>query len=152
MSVKKRTFVFVALALLVWSVVATGFAGYYYSIYSDLRVKTRKPIIYVNIGINYGNGTIEWFNGTEARAGDTLLDIIILVATTVNYTAGPSGAFVNSINGVSYSGSYYWMWWMWTTWGWFEGQVASDKYMVGDGETLYWYYEDTSIFPLPKPS
>jgi hypothetical protein len=149
MSVRKRTFVFVVLALLVWSVVATSFAGYYYSTYSDLLGKTYKSIIHVNIGINYGNGTVEWFNGTEARAGDTLSNVTMRIA---NYTVDPSGAFVNSINGVSYSGSYYWIWWMWTTWGWFDGKVGADRYAVGDGEILCWYYEDTLISPLPKPS
>ena len=148
MPVRKRTFVFVVLALLVWSVVTTSFAGYYYSAYSDLRGKTHRSIIHVNIGINYGNGTIEWFNETEARAGDTLSDVTMLIA---NYTADPSGAFVNSINGVSYSDSYYWIWWKWTTWGWSEGKVGADRYVVGDGEILYWYYEDIWISPLPKP-
>jgi len=146
----KRTFVFVVLALLVCLTVSTSFAGYYHYMYNDLRRKTRTKIIHINLGINYGNGTIEWFNQTEARAGDALLDVTTLVAT-VNYTPSIGGAAVDAINGLWKSGNYGWYWWMWTSWGWFEGPVACDKYVVGDGETLYWYYEDLSIYPPQQP-
>jgi len=146
----KRTFVFVVLALLVCLTVATSFAGYYHYMYNDLLKKTRTKTIHINLGINYGNGTTEWFNQTEARAGDTLLDITML-ATTVNYTSSTSGATLNEINGRRNSGNYWWYWWMLTNWGWFEGPVACDKYIVGDGETLYWYYQDISIYPLQQP-
>jgi len=41
---------------------------------------------------------------------------------------------------------------MWSSYsGWVEGPVACDKYVVADGETLYWYYENTTISPLPPP-
>jgi hypothetical protein len=128
-------------------------AWYYYYQYSDLLAKTYGTIIYVNLGINYGDGRpTVWFNGTKAKMGMTLLNVTMLVAK-VNYTMYPGmGAFVNSIDGVSNSHPRYWMWWMWTTWGgWVEGPIACDRYVVGDGETLFWYYEDTSISPLPKP-
>lgn len=103
--------------------------------------------------MNYGDGRpTVWFNGTEAKMGTTLLDVTMLVVN-VNYTMYPGmGAFVNSIEDIANSHPYYWMWWMWTTWGgWAEGPVACDRYVVGDNETLFWYYEDTSVSPLPKP-
>lgn len=141
MSARKRTFVFVTLALLVWSAVASLTAGYYYYQYNDLFNKTHKPIINVNLGINYGNGTTKWLNQTKSRAGDTLLDVTTLVAS-VNYTPWPgSGAWIDSIDGVENTKTKYWYWWMWTSFGWAEGQAAADRYIVGDGETYYWYYE-----------
>lgn len=141
MSIGKRTFFFVTLALLVWSVLASLIAGYYYYQYNDLFSKTHKPIIHVNLGINYGNGTTKWFNETKARAGDTFLDVTMLVAT-VNYTSTPGvGAWINSINNVANTLTKYWYWWLWTAFGWAEGQAAADRYIVGDNETYYWYYE-----------
>jgi hypothetical protein len=134
--------------------VSTSIVGvYYYFLYQDLVGQTQGKLIYVNLGINYGNneGTL-WFNGTEARKGNTLLEITKLVAS-VDGTEYPGvGTFVNSVNQVKNSNPKYWIWWMWTSHeGWIEGPVASDRYIVEDGETLLWYYEDTSISPLPKP-
>jgi len=150
-SMGKRTFVFVVLALLVCLAVATSFAGYYHYMYNDLLGKMRTKTIRVNLAVNYGNGTTEWFNQTEARAGDTLLDITASVAT-VNFTTTAGGATIEAINGRRNSGNYWWYWWMWTSWGWIGGPVACDKYVVGDRETLYWYYQDTSIYPLEQPT
>jgi hypothetical protein len=83
--------------------------------------------------------------------GATLLNLTEIVAK-VNYTSWPSmGAFVNSIDDVENVHPYYWMWWIWTSYGWMEGPIACDKYLVADNETLYWYYEDTSVSPLPTP-
>jgi len=151
LSVKKRTYVLTVLALLVWGILASLLAGYYYYSYVDALSKTQKPIITANIGINYGNGTVIWHNGTGVMSGKTLLNVTMLVAG-VNYTLWPGvGAFVDSIDGLTNSGSYYWMWWMHTAFGWSEGQVACDRYIIGDNETYYWYYEDTSVQPLPSP-
>ena len=152
MAVKNRTFVSMSLALLVWGLLASLTAGYYYYLYNDLFNKTQRTIVHVNIGINYGNGTpTRWFNGTRVRAGDTLLNATMLVVK-MKYKVWPGlGAFVDSIDNVSNSGSFYWLWWVYTAYGWSQGQVASDRYVVDDNETYYWYYEDTSKWPPPSP-
>jgi len=143
----KRTYLFIALALLVWGSLASLVAGYYYIIYNDLSAKTQKPIIHVNIGIKNENAAINWFNGTSARSGDSLLTATLLVSN-VNYNEYPiSGALINSISNVAPHGSLFWMWWTHTTYGWSLGQIASDKYIMGDGEPCVWYFEDTSNYP-----
>lgn len=108
----------------------------------------------MNLGINYGNGKgTVWFNGTSVAAGDTLLDVTKLVATVAGTEYSGVGTFVTSINGVESSHPKYWIWWMWTSYeGWVSGPIACDRYVVANGETLLWYYEDTSLTPLPKPS
>ena len=149
MSVKRRTFIFVVLALVLWALVASLISGYYYYSYNDLFQKTRKPIIHINLGLNYGNGTIQWFNQTEARSGDTLLDITMTVAE-VNYTAYSTGAYVNAVNNVENTASEAWTWWTWTSqFGWNAGPVASDKYIIGDNETAYWYFGPSTYPPTP---
>jgi len=142
-----------ALVIFCWASATSFTAGYYYYHYNDLLAKVSGITIHVNLGINYGDNTpTQWFNGTEAKMGMTLLNVTMLVAN-VNYTPYAGlGAFLESINNKNNSYPHYWMWWMWTSWGgWIEGPIACDKYVVGDGETLFWYYEDTSISPLPKP-
>lgn len=153
MAFLKSKWVVATLVILCWALAASFAAGYYYYQYSDLLVKARGKIIRVNLAVNYGDGRpTVWFNKTEAKTGATLLDVTMLVVN-VNYTTYPGmGALVNSIDDVANSHPRYWMWWMWTTWGgWVEGPVACDRYVVGDNETLFWYYEDTSVSPLPKP-
>lgn len=140
------------LTILCWAIAATFSTEYFYYQYNDLIKRTEGTLINVNIGLNYGNGTIRWYNGTEAIMGMTLLNVTLMVAK-VNYTTGSEmGAFVNSIDDVENSHPLYWMWWIWTSYsGWVEGPIACDKYVVADSETLYWYYENTTISPLPQP-
>ena len=149
---KRRTSIILLLGALVWALLASLLAGYYYYSYNDVLSKTQKPIHYVNVGVNYANGTpVKWFNGTAVLAGETLLNATSRVAK-VEYTVwAGSGAFVDSIDNLTNIGSYYWLWWMYTTYGWTQGQVASDRYIVGDDETYYWYYEDTSVWPPLSP-
>ena len=151
MPVKTRTIIFAALALFVWAFCATLVAGYYYYSYNDLYVKTRTPAIHVNLGLNYSNGTVQWFNETEARSGDTLLDVTKQVATA-NYTDYGYGSLVNSINDMNSTSSKAWIWWIWNQkFGWTQGPVASDKYVLGNNETVYWYYQDISTWPYSTP-
>jgi len=142
-----------ALVILCLAISTSLIAVYYYVAYQELLRSSRGTTIQVNLGINYGAGKATvWFNGTRMRKGDTLLDLTKAVATVDGTEYPGAGTFVNSINGVKNAHPRYWMWWMWSkSEGWVSGPVASDRYIVGDGETLLWYYEDTSVTPLPKP-
>jgi hypothetical protein len=142
----KNKWILVAMAVLCWALSASFTATYYYYEYGDLSSKVKGIIITANLGIDYGNGTRRWFNETRIKAGSTLLDLTELVAS-VNYSESSSGAFMNSINGVSGS-SKYWFWWMYSSSTWTLGPVGCDKYIVGDNETLFWYLEGGS---LPSP-
>jgi hypothetical protein len=150
----RRTFIFVALGLLAWALVASLASAYYYYSYNDLYQKTREATIHMNLGINYGNGTIQWYNQTEARSGDTLLEATLEVAE-VYYETSAYGAFVKAINGVNQPATKSWIWWKWTQQdGWESGQVGSDAYILGDNEILYWYFEEVSpptYVPSPPP-
>ncbi len=133
---------------LIWAVAATAL---WVSEIGQIRATKSEQEITVNIGFKYKNGTIVWHNNTEVMKGSTLLDVTEAVAD-VNYTTYPSGSFVNSINGIRNKKPYYWMWWYWTgRSGWILGPVAADKYVVSKGETLLWYYENTSSYPPSKP-
>jgi hypothetical protein len=149
MPVKRRTLLFVVLALLVWALVASLIGAYYYMSYSDLFQKTRKPVIHVNLGFNYANGTVQWFNQTEARGGDALIDVTMKLAE-VNCT---ETNYVTSINNVNNAGLKGWTWWTWIDQvGWDLKLFGSDKYVLGDNETITWYYADGSTWPPSPPS
>jgi hypothetical protein len=142
----------VLLTTLCWAIATTFAAGYFSFQYNDLLNRMKGKPIHVNIELNYGNGTIQWHNNTEAVMGDTLLSATLLVSDA-NYTMWPGlGALVNGLDRVSNAHPFYWMWWMWTSYsGWVEGPVGCHKYVITDNETLCWFYEDTTISPLPSP-
>jgi hypothetical protein len=142
----------VFLTTLCWAIAATFATGYFSFQYNDLLNRAKGRPVYVNVELNYGNGTIEWHNNTETVMGTTLLNVTILVSD-VNYTVWSGlGALVNGLNHVQNAYPFYWMWWMWTSYsGWVEGPVGCDKYVVADNETLCWFYENTTISPLPSP-
>jgi hypothetical protein len=133
--------ILVALVVLCWALAASFMAGYYYYQYSDLSSKVKGQSITANLGISYGNGSAtRWLNETKINSGSTLLDLTRLVAS-VNYTESLSGASVNAIDGVPSSGGKYWLWWSYSSYGWTFGQVACDRYVVGENETVVWYLE-----------
>lgn len=151
MTFLENKWILIALAMLCWALSTSFMAGYYLFQYNDLSAKVRGAIISTNLGINYGNGSgIFWFNGTKVNAGATLLNLTKLVVS-VNYTGSLSGASINAIDDVSNSYPRWWMWWSWTSYGWVLGSIACDKYVVGENETLLWYYQDISVYPPPPP-
>lgn len=152
MSFLKNKWMLFALAVLCWAIATSFLAGYYYHQYDDLSSKVTGDIITANLGINYGNGSrVIWFNDTRISAGSTLLRLTNLVCS-VNYTDSLSGATVNAINGVTNSNPNWWVWWSASSYGWIFGSVASDKYVVGQNETLLWYYQNITTFPPPPPT
>jgi hypothetical protein len=113
----------------------------------------------VNIGINYGNGTIRWHNGTIVPSGEFLLNATMRLATVefTNYAGftGPGlpGAFVTSINGVRQNpaANLYWMVWVYdpTTQRYKMGQVGAGSYALTSDQTIQWYYQNTGSLTNP---
>ena len=135
--------------LLVWAITSTSIAAYYYNEYSTVKKLydslSGKTII-VDIGIDYGNGTIRWFNDTVLPAGATVLSALTSVAR-VEYVYGEYGAYIVSVNGVkerkiSEREGYSWLWYIYdVSKGEFEiGPVAADKYTLSSGEMILWKY------------
>ena len=151
MTFLENKWILISLVTLCWAISTSFMAGYYFLQYNDLSAKVRGAIISANLGINYGNGSaVIWFNGTKVNAGATLLDLTELVVS-VNCTEDLAGASINAIGNVSNSYPKWWMWWSWSSYGWVFGTVACDKYVVGENETLLWYYQDISIYPPSPP-
>ena len=128
------------ICVLCWAVAASLISGYYYYQYSDLVARLEKSKASINLGIDYGNGTRVWFNGTK---GSTLYDAMLEAGWKVEGTSyGAMGMYVKAINGVEESAEQlrYWGWWVWTDYGWAHGGSACDKYIIRPNETILWYY------------
>lgn len=148
MQTSKRTLVFAVLALIVWSVTTTAYAGYYYTQYKQLEdtLKTMQSLILrVNVLINYGNGTKEWHNATLVPAGATVFNATLAVAR-VEHSMWGEYVLIDSINGVQGIGDAGWVWWIWdpSTSQWKSALEACNQHVMVDGETIGWNQNWTS--------
>ncbi len=92
----------------------------------------------VDIKIEYGNGTVAWFNGTRIGAGESLLNATLRVAE-MDYTIYGFGVFVNTLNGVGGDPDKYWLWSYYDD-GWQSGTVGADQWRLHDGDAVAWTY------------
>ena len=115
----------------------------------------------VDIGINYGNGTIVWFNNTMIIAGTDAFKALLSV-TDVNYTTGPSGVFVMGINGVNMNETCGWVFAVYKrcepSWGlstsvdnWIYPGVAADRVILKDDDIIVWLYYNWALKGWPPP-
>jgi len=132
-----------ALVTLCWALAASSALGYYYYQYTDLVNRLGGSLVSINLGIDYGNGTRKWFNGTT---GITLYDCMKQAGWKIETKSFAIGLYVTSINGVEESAEQlrYWGWWTWTEYGWAHGGSACDKYIVSPHETILWYYSSVN--------
>ncbi len=139
----------VSLGLACLLVVAVYFAAYYYmesvnyrQLYERAAADLKRLTMPVNILIDYGNGTKIWYNETLVPRESTLLGATEIVAK-VDYYTTKDGSFVTHINGVGGESNRYWIWYIWNStensWSW--GPVACDRYILKEGDTVAWRYE-----------
>jgi hypothetical protein len=119
-------------------------------------VVAQEATVAVNIGINYGTGSIEWHNNTMIPSGENLLNVTMRVAT-VEFTNFPGiGAFVTSINGRSQNPSTntYWMYWVYNmhTRQYELGPVGAGSYLLTSDQTVQWCLSSSSLGPNPSVS
>lgn len=142
MAFLKNKWVIISMLLALWALTASLIAGYYWLQYTDLNNRIGGVLIYVNIGIDYGNATRIWHNNTKTLTGMRLFDVTKQVAN-VTYQVGIYGTEITSINGVSKGDSYGWTYWVWnsTSNSWEIVWESVDSYLVTNGETFMWYYQ-----------
>jgi hypothetical protein len=133
----------ISLLLICWALLASFSAGYYWVQYDDLNGRIGGVLIYVNIGLDYGNGTRTYHNDTKTLTGETLFDVTKQVCN-ITYETGVYGTQVTSIDNVTAQGSFAWTYWMWesrnSTWSivW----ESADSRKVSGAETYLWYYQN----------
>jgi len=95
--------------------------------------------ILVDIKIDYGNGTVVWYNDTRVPLNSTLLAATKIVSS-VDYTTSALGAFVDNINGVGDDPRIFWLWYFWDCQSrkWESGPVGSGQWMLQSGDVVSW--------------
>lgn len=151
MTFLKNKWGMLSMLFLLWAVIASFFAGYYWLQYTDFIGRIGGVAIYVNVGIDYGNSTRVWSNDTKALTGMTFFRVTKNIANMTYGEAAGFGAYIESINGLASNTTHGWVWWKWDTnmLNWTRIDISSDAYAVADSETFLWYYE--SGWPPPPP-
>jgi len=149
----KNKWALAAMGILCWAIAASLVSGYYYYQYNDLVTRLEGAKATINLGVDYGNGTRVWYNGTK---GLTLYDAMLNAGWNIDGKSyGVMGMYIKAINGLEESNSNfrYWGWWSWTDFGWAHGGSACDKYVLSPGETILWYYSptDPNTFEMAPP-
>jgi len=154
---------------LIWSIISTVCLAYYYNQYLSLsrqynvlyrdyeelvkqynsiveeNRKLNASLIYVDMLIDYGNGTYTWFNNTIVTRNTTLFQATVKICL-VEYKVYSFGIYITSINGVSEKkvagGGYSWIWYYWNTTSnkWEMGSVGADHYVLSNGDIVMWKY------------
>ncbi|MEM1537061.1 MAG: hypothetical protein QW577_04605, partial [Candidatus Bathyarchaeia archaeon] len=107
----------------------------------------------VDVLIDYGNGTSRWASCILQPGEDTVYNATQKVVVSLEVSWWGTDAFVEAIDDVRNSYPYYWMWWYWNRYTecWELGPVACNQYVLAGGDTIAWYYEDCSVWPLNQP-
>ncbi len=106
----------------------------------------------VDLGIDYGNGTVIWFNATSMPVASTLFDLIQKEAVVdYDYYAmtEPGHILVTSINGLepNYETFEFWFWYYWDSEAgkWIHGQIGCDAWKLETDGIYKWVYESESF-------
>jgi hypothetical protein len=144
----KTIFLWSTVLLLCTTIVGGNLSLYYYSQaqsylseVESLSKELNGVTMLVNLKLDYGNGTLRWFNSTRVPIDATLLTVS-KIDLNANYSVSSLGAFVTSINGVSGDPHHYWAWSYYdkTSRTWVSGPVGSDKWVLHDGDSVAWTY------------
>jgi len=135
----KSTSSLLQIVLLVWAVGASVTSAHFY-VQNDTNSRAlasyQSNTIMVNVGFNYGNGTVEWRNGTILANESTAFDALVATVPDLNYTTSTYGIYIEGINGVQ-NETHYWAIYL-------NGEYAIvgvlDLYLV-QGDVLFFNFE-----------
>lgn len=125
----------------------------YGKLWSELVVKVYSGVmgtleLKVDLCIDYGNGSVVWFNATSMPVGSSLFDLIQKKAVVdYEYYAmmEPGHILVTSINGLAqnYTTYQYWFWYYLDaeTGKWVHGLVGCDAWKLKTDGIYKWAYE-----------
>jgi hypothetical protein len=109
----------------------------------------------VNTLINYGNGTMKWYNETKIPANWNFYNLTVYL-TRENIVAPfdtlLNEHYVTGINGVNNHSPYFWTLWTFCEKqsAWAQATVGADKIFLGNNSTLAWAYQIPYQSPVPE--
>lgn len=157
MLVEKRELKWISVGIVSLLVITVLTNVYFYSesmryqkLYSDTIRDLEHLTIQVDVLINYGNGTREWFNNTRAPIGLSAFNVTLYIANVEYSIFEGLGIFITKINGVGGDKDKWWSFWHWKDDNWILSDVGATQYILKNGDILAWSY--VSEYPPPPPS
>jgi len=145
---KNSLFVWTTALFVITTIVAAYSSVYYYNqaqTYKDSYEKLSSDLagltMHVSMRLEFGNGTVRWFNGTRVPLNSTILTATKLTVPT-EYSVSDLGAFVTAISGVSGGTHHYWGWSYYDAKAksWAMGPVGSNAWVLHNGDLFAWTY------------
>ncbi|MCW4048251.1 MAG: DUF4430 domain-containing protein [Candidatus Bathyarchaeota archaeon] len=143
------TYKWIAAALFCTTLIAGGATIYLNNQVATIRADYQETLgeldmltIKVNIKIDYGNETVQWYNDTRVPVGANLLNATAITAE-LDITTSTFGAFVSGINGVGGDANTWWLWEYYEE-GWMPGMVGAEQWVLHNGDTVAWTYTSFS--------
>jgi hypothetical protein len=108
----------------------------------------------VNLLVNYGNGTLTWYNNTSVPSNSNFYNVTTLVTNGnigAAFFASFGSHFVYSINGAGCPASNIfcdqaWGFWLLNGVCWGEAQVGIDQILVSQEAIVAWFLTPVSVF------
>jgi len=112
-------------------------------------------VVETNTLINYGNGTIRWYNETNIPSTWNFYQLTLHLANgnveQQCYGAPYNEHYVTGISNIRDQSPFYWTVWIFcqSQNAWTTSPVGADLIRLSNGETLAWAYEVPYQSPLP---
>ena len=148
MTMKTNMWVIVSVIFLVWAVGASTIAASYFQTaqnqqktITSLQALIDEVSIKASIAINYGNGTVVWYNNTVFPIDVSLFNATTKIANVTYYTS--FDIYVTGINGVMQdpSSNKYWIFKIWTNDTWVIDWTPATAYILSHNEPIMWTLE-----------
>jgi hypothetical protein len=120
-----------------------------------------RALVYgVHMLVDFGNGTIQWFNDTMIQPGwNGFVTTLVLLRGNVQavwYSGGSFGAgehLVTGLDDVPQTSSEYWWLWQFSGGNWTYSQTGADLMRVNNGTTFGWTLcgYNTNYYPTCTP-
>lgn len=135
---------YLVLVLVAAGIVSAQIGAYFYL--QNMSSPTGSTPVPVNTVINYGNGTVKWYNETSVPAHWNFYNLTLYL-TRGNIVAPVNALlnehFVTGINGVENHAPYFWTLWTFCEkqTAWAQATVGADEIRLGNKTTLAWAYQ-----------
>lgn len=147
---------YLVLGLSVIVVLSVQVAAYYYfqTIYGSAGTGGMEA---VSTLINYGNGTLTWYNETNIPAGWNFYNLTLHIANSHvdgYFDSTLREHFVTGINGVENQPPRYWTLWIFCDKrnAWATSPVGADKIHLGNQTAIAWAFQVPYQSPVPGAS
>ncbi len=143
---------YLVLALIAVGILSAQIGAYYYL--QKLSSPAGPTPGTVNTLINYGNGTMKWYNETGIPANWNFYNLTVYL-TRGNIVATFDGVlnehYVTGINGKENKAPYFWTLWVFCEKriAWTQAPVGADKIFLSNNSTLAWAYQIPYRSPEP---